>query len=527
MQTVQKSITKIMPKSLTAELAPKIRYAAYCRVSSDSRDQEMSFAAQVKYYTEAIGKIKDAELVDIYADEAISGRSTQKREDFNRLIADCKKGKIDRVITKSVSRFARNTVDCLMTVRLLAQYSVSIQFEKEGIDTAKMPSEVILAMSGTQAQDESISHGNNMRWSYQAKMKSGDFIGCCPAFGYTLVSSTEHTINEEEAKTVRLIKDLYLQGMGKQKIADYLNGRGITNRGKHWTAFGIDYILNNERYIGDALPQKNVSTIEWPPRKIKNDGTQPQYYVENALSTIWTKEERNAILALQESRRKEISETGGHELSKMLVCSECGHTYRRIKRKDGAVWSCAYATAGRSDCQYHIVLESDVQNAFVRCINILRNHSEEILTPLISRMETMQSKANGTQVKIYELDKQIATLSKQSLVIAELLSNGILEPADFASQNTELDERINQLRSKRREYLKQNENDDLLVTLHEVQDILDDMSADMTCYDEELIRSVITNATVFSDTEIRIHLKGGLELTEQLPQYQSRRCKRK
>ena len=125
-------------------------------MASDSSDQDLSFAAQVKYYTEMAGKMENAELVDVYADEAISGRGTKKREDFNRLIADCKKGRIDRVITKSVSRFARNTVDCLETVRLLARYGVSVLFEKEGIDTADMPSEVLLAMSGTQAQDESI-----------------------------------------------------------------------------------------------------------------------------------------------------------------------------------------------------------------------------------------------------------------------------------------------------------------------------------------------------------------------------------
>lgn len=157
MQTAPRTITAILPnREPSADSAPRVRYAPYCRVSSDSSDQELSFAAQVKYYTEMAGKMENAELVDVYADEAISGRGTKKREDFNRLIADCKKGRIDRVITKSVSRFARNTVDCLETVRLLARYGVSVLFEKEGIDTADMPSEVLLAMSGTQAQDESI-----------------------------------------------------------------------------------------------------------------------------------------------------------------------------------------------------------------------------------------------------------------------------------------------------------------------------------------------------------------------------------
>ena len=487
----------------------------------------MSFAAQVRYYTEAIGKMENAVLVDIYADEAISGRGTKKREDFNRLIADCKKGKIDRVITKSVSRFARNTVDCLETVRLLYRYGVTILFEKEGIDTADMSSEVLLAMSGTQAQDESISHGKNMRWSYQTKMQSGDFLGCCPAFGYSLINSSEYIINEDEAKTVNLIKDLYLQGMGKQKIADYLNQRDITNRGHHWTAFGVHYILNNERYIGDALLQKHITTNEWPPKKVLNDGSQPQYYVENALPAIWTKEEREAILTLQASRRTEPSENGGHALSRMLICSECGHPFRRVKRKSGAVWCCSYSASGRTCCTLFTLYENDVQAVFMRCINALQHHIDDILTPLIDRMEGLQSKVSGTQIRIYEIDRQIAALSKQSLVIADLLSSGVLDPADFAGQRNELEDKINSLRSKRLEHLKQNKNNTLMVELREVKDILEHMPDEMEEYDGELVRSIIEHAVVLSNTEIRIRLKGGLELTEHLPKYAVRRCRRK
>jgi len=180
---MQRTITKITPNAMATEETPKLRTAAYCRVSTDSSDQEHSFAAQVKYYTEMIEKLSDSILVDIYADEGISGRGTAKREDFNRLIADCKKGRIDRVITKSVSRFARNTVDCLQTVRMLSKLGVTVCFEKEHIDTAYMTSEVLLALSGTHAQDESISHGNNMKWSYINAMKSGNFLGTNATYG--------------------------------------------------------------------------------------------------------------------------------------------------------------------------------------------------------------------------------------------------------------------------------------------------------------------------------------------------------
>lgn len=526
--TAQRTITTLMPKTAdSAEKPSVIRYAPYCRVSSDSSDQEQSFAAQVKYYAEAIGKMENAELADIYADEAVSGRGTNKREDFNRLLDDCRKGKIDWVITKSVSRFARNTVDCLAAVRLLSACGVSILFEKEGIDTADMSSEVLLAMSGTQAQDESISHGNNMRWSYETRMKAGEFLGCSPAYGYTMLNSAEHIINEKEARIVVMIKDLYLSGTGKQKIANRLNSLGISNRGRAWTPFAVSYILNNERYTGDALLQKSMTTAEWPPCKIKNDGSRPQYYVENAIPAIFTKADREAILALQASRQNPNTQSGGHALSKMLICPECGHPYRRVKTKNEFVWCCAYRTSGRTQCANYTLPEADVCKAFLRCINTLYKSRDEILLPLISRIESLQSNRNGTETKIYTIDREIAKLSKQSLVISDLLSQGILDAADFTMQSSELANTISGLRTKQRELLNMNKTDDMLTEMRRLNEQLEDMEAEMTEYDDDIVRSVIDRATVISDTEIKIRLHGGLELTEQLPKYYTARCKRK
>lgn len=527
MLQAQRTVTKITPNSITVQAKTKLRIAAYCRVSTDSSDQEHSFAAQINYYAELIEKLEDAVLVDIYADEGISGRGTAKRDDFNRPIADCKKGKIDRIITKSVSRFARNTVDCLQTVRMLSKLGITVCFEKEHIDTAYMTSEVILALSGTQAQDESLSHGNNMRWSYTNAMKSGNFLGTIATYGYTLINRGTVIINEEEAKVVRMIKDMYLSGMGLQKIANHLNAHGIMRRsGKPWNAMAIKYVLTNERYVGDALLQKTITTFEYPPRKIRNDGSQPQYYVKNCLPAIFTREERAAILALMEQRGIKGRKTGGHPLSKLLRCSECGHAYRRIVTPNDILWRCAYRNSGKTDCTIYTVREEDVCEAFITAINKLRAGRDNILIPMIERLETMQSKVNGTTVKISTIDKEIAVLSRQSLVIAELLNQGILESSDFAAQNNELSQKIFQLRSKRRELLAINETDDMLNDLRELTDMLEDMKTEMTDYDEDIVRAIIKNATVVSDTELKIHLHGGLTVTEYLPQYYTRRCKR-
>lgn len=526
MLQAQRTVTKITPNATAVQEPTKLRTAAYCRVSTDSSDQEHSFAAQVKYYTEMLEKLPDSTLVDIYADEGISGRGTAKREDFKRLIADCKKGKIDRVITKSVSRFARNTVDCLETVRMLSKLGVTVCFEKEHIDTAHMTSEVLLALSGTQAQDESVSHGNNMRWSYTNAMKSGNFLGMIATYGYTLINRGTVIINEEEAKVVRMMKDMYLSGMGLQKIANYLNTHGIKRRnGKPWNTMSVKYVLTNERYVGDALLQKTITTFEYPPRKIRNDGSQPQYYVENCLPAIFTREERAAILALMEQRGIKGRKTGGHPLSKLLRCSECGHSYRRIVTQTDVLWRCAYRSSGKTDCTIYTVREEDVCQAFITAIGKLRTSSESILVPLIERLEAMQSKVNGTMVKISAIDKEIAVLSRQSLVIAELLNQGILEPSDFAAQSNELTQQIFDLRVKRRQLLAVNETDDMLNALRELADMLEDMETEMADYDEDIVRAIIKNATVISETEIRIHLHGGLTVTEYLPKYYSRRCK--
>ena len=223
---MQKTVATIAPRASSGQT---LRVAAYCRVSSDSSDQRHSFAAQVQYYTKSISENERMELVDIYADEGITGTKTAKRDDFNRMVTDCKKGKIDRILTKSVSRFARNTADALTYARLLKEYGVSILFEKENIDTAYMSSELLLALSGAQAQEESISISKNMRWSIERRMKNGTFIASHTPYGYKLFKN-EFVIEEKEAKIVQLIFQSFLSGKGKKAIADMLNKMKIPTR---------------------------------------------------------------------------------------------------------------------------------------------------------------------------------------------------------------------------------------------------------------------------------------------------------
>lgn len=279
---------------ITAEKKPAqdtIRLAAYCRVSSDSEDQLHSFAAQIRYYKDYERRHPQYRLVDIYADEGITGTCMDKRDDLHRLIRDCKKGLIDRIIVKSVSRFARNTQELLATIRFLKDIGVSVYFEEQGIDTDKLNSEMIVTFPGMAAQQESESISGNMRWSYKKRMESGDFNCCAPAYGFDLIDGNL-VINETEAVVVRRIFSMYLQGYGKQAIANKLNEESVPRRHgtKLWYAFGIDYMLNNERYMGDALLQKKYTTDTLPFKKVKNRGERPKYYVENANPAIVSRE---------------------------------------------------------------------------------------------------------------------------------------------------------------------------------------------------------------------------------------------
>lgn len=247
----------------------KLKVAAYCRVSSSSDEQLNSFATQNRYYTELISGKGNWQLVDIYADEGITGTSIEKRDDFKRMLHDCERGLIDRILVKSISRFARNTTECLETVRFLKTHGISVCFEKENIDTGKVSGEMLTAVFASLAQAESESISNNMRWSYQKRMQMGTYIPSSMPYGYVLKDG-KITINPEEAAVVRRIYDLYLCGTSKRAIADNLNLQGVLNRRREpWTHSSILYILSNKRYTGDSLWQKHTRRTRFHASKRK------------------------------------------------------------------------------------------------------------------------------------------------------------------------------------------------------------------------------------------------------------------
>lgn len=296
----------IAPQTREAE---HLRVAAYCRVSSDSKDQLHSYAAQIRSYTEEIAQHDGWELVDVYADEGLTGTRMDQRDDFNRMMRDCRKGKINRILVKSVSRFARNTRDCLSALRELSAMGVSVRFEKENIDTKTLTTELMVSVSGSLAQQESISISANQKMSYQRRMERGEFITCTAPYGYRIVNKKDLEIVPEEAATVRWIFDAYLKGRSSGWIAEQLTAKGIPSQSgaECWRETGIRYLLTNEKYIGDALSQKSYS-CGFPFVQKRNHGERLQYYTENSHPAIIDRDTFERVQALlQKKAQKEKS----------------------------------------------------------------------------------------------------------------------------------------------------------------------------------------------------------------------------
>ncbi len=275
------AVTVIHPIK-TEEISKMIRCAAYCRVSSDSEDQLNSFMAQTRYYSRIFEDSETEILVDIYADEGVTGTREDKREEFQRMINDCRKGKIDRIYTKSISRFARNTRDCLKNVRELKSIGITICFEKEKIDTANMTDEMIITIMGGLAQEESVSISQNMRWSIKKRMENGTFNPAYLPYGYNRVHG-KIVINEAESSIVKCIFLQYISGDGMESIAKQLNAAQVDKdkKGYIWCKNTIRYILMNEKYTGKSIFRKFYTTDNFPYKQKENKGELEQYLVQD------------------------------------------------------------------------------------------------------------------------------------------------------------------------------------------------------------------------------------------------------
>lgn len=440
-----------------------------------------------------------------------------KRDDLHRLIRDCKKGLIDRIIVKSVSRFARNTSELLTTIRFLKDIGVSVYFEEQGIDTDKLNSEMIVTFPGMAAQQESEAISGNMRWSYKKRMESGEFNCCAPAYGFNLVDGSL-VVNETEAAVIRRIFDLYLQGYGTLAIAKMLNEDGIPRKHGYekWLPSSINYVLNNERYMGDALLQKSYTTETLPFRKMKNDGRLPQYYVENSNPAIVSRETFQAAQNLLRSRKTERCKRKSYPLTGKLRCPECGRVFRHQVVNGKAHWICSCRSSGATDCQHRHVREDIVYEIFTDMVIKLKTYRTVLLGTLIHQMESMQDRTSRNQERIRQIDKEIADLGAKNHIIARLHTSGAMNAADYAMQSSEIGNRLTELRIERRQKLTEDEDDQLLATLKDLNGILDEYEPTVE-FDNGLFDEIVESITVDNSEQLTFKLIGGIALTEQIP----------
>lgn len=354
------------------------RAAAYARVSSDHEDQRTSCAAQVGYYTDLIQSHADLIFVNVYIDEGITGTSTSRREGFKRMIADAVSGKIDIIITKSVSRFARNTVDSLSTIRLLKEHGVECYFEKENIRTFDSKGELLLTIMSSLAQEESRSISENCTWGQRKRFADGKVTVPFSRFlGYDRGGNGNLIINENEAETVRSIYEMFLQGNTPYGIAKKLTEDGIPSPGgkQRWYKSTVASILSNEKYKGDALLQK-VFTVDYlTKRKKLNNGELPQYYVEGDHEPIISAEIYERVQIESDRRRHTDNDYAGTKIfSSRIICGECGcyyspriwystNSYRKV------IWQCRRKNKNNGCCTPPHLVEAEIKLIFVIAVN--------------------------------------------------------------------------------------------------------------------------------------------------------------
>ena len=487
----------------------KLRVAAYARVSSNSEDQKHSFAAQNAYYSKLITDNPDWELADIYADQGITGTSIDKRDDFLRMMEDCRKGRIDRILVKSSSRFARNAKESLEAVRELAALGVSVCFEEQNIDTAQVSGEVLIAIFAALAQRESEAISKRRRWSYQVQMKKGQFNTCQAPIGYRL-DGRELEVIPEEAKVVQRIFREYLSGRNSRELARMLNEENVL--GLDWKYNTIDYILQNERYAGNALLQKRYTTDTLPFCLKKNRGERPQYFVEDINEAIVSQKIFDKAQALRRERR--VAQGQMHnKVSQHMRCS-CGSPIRAKQVRDRWYWVCCWHDE-RHTCPLMPIPEEEVEQAFLRLYYRLKHYGIDVLTQLISDLYAARTGSLLWSENIVEINKQISDIASQERLLTQLKQQGSVNPDIFISRSNLLAERRRELKLQKERILQSEEDH----TIQQTQDMLDVLESGpdwLDDFDEQLFSDLVEKIVVVDNEKLCFRLLNGLEVIEKI-----------
>ena len=533
------SNVRIIPAKSQTEISrskyQQLRVAAYCRVSTEQEEQQNSYQVQIAYYTDLINRKKEWSLVGIFADEGISGTQTKKRTEFNRMIRMCKNKKIDLVITKSISRFARNTVDCLEYVRQLKNLGIGVIFEKENINTLTMTSEFMIALYGSFAQAESESISKNVSWGKEKAYREGKVqFQYQNLLGYRKGTDGKPEIVPEEAETVRLIYKLFLDGYSMTNIKKMLESKGIlTAKGKKvWNESLISSILKNEKYVGDALLQKTYTLDCITHKVVKNHGERPMYLVTDHHVPIVDRDTYNRVqqeLAGRSSKRKisdkTITEQGKYSskyaLSELLICGNCGTPYRRTtwsaRGKKQIVWRCiSRLEHGKKYCpDSPTIKEEQLHKAIIHAINNYYSCRNDIVRILKANIGTVLE-CQG-QEEIISIENRLKEIDAVRNDLISLIASGGCDEDKLDSEFAKLYQEEQQL-SERLETLKsQNKTSaETQAKLNKIMDMIENEKFELETFDNVLIRKLIECVKVLSKNEILVIFKGGYEVKTEM-----------
>ena len=511
----------------------RLRVAPYCRVSTNSEEQLDSYQAQIEYYTEKIAARQEWTMVDMFADEGKTATSTKKRKDFLRMIKACEKGKVDLIITKSVSRFCRNTLDGLDYVRRLKRMGVGVFFEKENVNTLYMDNEMILTFMMSQAQAESESMSGNIRWGHRKNFKDGKVYFHYAGFlGYRRGENDLPEIDPEEAEIVRRIFSRYLIGHSVAKIIADLEADGIkTARGhKKWNDGVIRGMLRNEKYMGDALLQKTYIADLFTRQTKKNTGELPQYYVENSHPAIIDRltfqrvqEEmarRSSLKKVSTAAKTELAKySGKYVLTELLSCGNCGSPYRRVTwtRPEGKkiVWRCINRLEnGKKFCKDAPTLEeSRIHTAVVSAMNEM--FSQKTLKAILQdSIRTALLPENG-ETSLAAIDSRLSQLREQQYRLLQLAAAVGADSTQYDEELKKVSMEFSALVAKRSELEKNRQDTEQAdERAEQLAAELEAVDTGIATFDEVTVRQLISAITVLSEEKLLIRFKDGTEIEQ-------------
>ena len=524
------------PQAMQEELKRQKRVAAYCRVSTEEEEQQSSYEAQCSYYTDKIMTNPEWTMAGIFADEGISGTSTRKREEFNRMIRKCRQKKIDLILTKSISRFARNTVDCLKYVRVLKELGIGVYFEKENINTLDMDTELILTFMGAFAQSESESISANVRWGKRQAMKEGKVsVNFEKLYGYCVDESGQPQIEPVKGEAVRVIYEQYLRGASLRMIKEHLEEKQYPSpsKGGTWNIGQIRYILSNEKYCGDVLMQKTFIKDCLSKKAVKNTGQLPMYLVQNNHPAIVSRADFQTVQAelARRNASKSPSTKGAptgrasyaskYALSERLICGECGTLYRRCtwtyRGEKRVVWRCvSRLDYGTKYCHNSPTMrESSLQQAIMDAINSQMDTKENTVQLIVEAMEQELVTVPNSDVTLGAVKRRMQELEEEFANLLRCASCG--SGQDYRERFQAITEETARLKAQQEEISVQlRTNQSIRSKMQRITATASHMEHQMTEWDEAMIRQTVHTVEVISADRIRVILTDGSIIMQEV-----------